>query len=115
MAEGRYALVVATSDYRDEDFRKLTAPGHDADALAKVLSDRDIGGFELTPIRNKDAHVVEQAIEQVFAGRGIDDTVLLYFSGHGVKDEGGNLYLAARNTTRRCCARLASPTRSCGR
>ena len=99
MADRRYALVVATSDYRDKNFRKLTTPGFDAKALAKVLRDPNVGMFKLTILVNKDAHVIEQGIERFCAGRAVDDTLLLYFSGHGVKDDAGNLYLAARNTT----------------
>jgi hypothetical protein len=38
------------------------------------------------------------AIEHLFGDRDRDDLLLLYFSGHGVKDESGNLYLATRAT-----------------
>jgi hypothetical protein len=109
MAEGRHALVVSISDYRDKSLRKLKAPAFDGKALAKVLRDPAIGMFDLTLVSDKDAHVVEQAIERFYAGRSVDDTLLLYFSGHGIKDDAGNLYLAARNTTQHLLRSTAIP------
>jgi hypothetical protein len=100
VADGRHALVVATSRYRDSELRRLAAPGNDAAAFAKVLADPEIGGFEVRTAADKDRQVVETEIEELFASRSPDDTVLLYFSGHGLKDDAGNLYLAARNTIR---------------
>ena len=37
-------------------------------------------------------------MERFFADRGVDDLLLLHYSGHGVKDESGDLYFAAANT-----------------
>jgi len=39
-----------------------------------------------------------EAIELLFAGRERDDLALLYFSGHGMKDERGRLYLGVSQT-----------------
>src|SRR5437762_5407476 len=98
MGDHRYALVVSNSVYRDTGLRTLRAPSFDAKALAKVLGSPTIGMFEMAVISNQDSHVVEKSIEQFFSNRELEDTLLLYFSGHGVKDDAGNLYLAARNT-----------------
>src|SRR3954468_14325693 len=99
MDEQRHALVIATSRYRDASMRRLTAPGLDARELTKVLGDPRICRFQLATLRDKDHHVVMQAIDRFLSERQAEDTVLLYFSGHGIKDDGGALYLAARNTT----------------
>jgi len=65
-----------------------------------VLSDPDIGAFETTHLVNEPHYLVRQAIED-FADQSLpSDLLLLYFSGHGIKDEGGNLYLAASDTRR---------------
>ena len=37
-------------------------------------------------------------MEEFFADRRPDDLLLVHFSCHGVKDEGGELYFAAANT-----------------
>ena len=88
------------STYADPTLRKLVAPDNDAKELADVLRDRTIGKFEVTQVRNRRKAALERTIEGFFAGRAVDDTLLLYFSGHGVKDDYGRLYLAAQDTKR---------------
>lgn len=94
----RYALLVATYAYQDEGLRQLTAPAHDAEALADVLSDPDIAGFEVTTLVNEPHHRVGEVLGEFFRARRHDDLTLLYFTGHGLKDDEGRLHLAAANT-----------------
>ena len=98
MSGRREALVVAVHDYADPGLSRLRAPSHDADALARVLGDRGVGGFHVRQLRNEPAHVVSEVLEDFFADRDRDDVLLVYFSGHGLKDEDGTLHLAATNT-----------------
>ncbi|MGW4354647.1 caspase family protein [Nocardia sp. NPDC004582] len=95
---GRFALVVATYTFSDPGLRQLTAPAHDAEALAEVLADPAIGGFEVTTLINKPHYEVGAAVGDFFADRRCDDLTLLYFSGHGLKDDAGKLYLAMTDT-----------------
>jgi len=69
----------------------LVAPSQDAEALARVLADPAIGGFEVQTLLNEPSYEVNRAIEAFFTDRKRDD-LLLYFSGHGIKDEEGRLY-----------------------
>jgi hypothetical protein len=94
----RSALIVASDDYTDPGLRQLRAPTSDAQALAAVLSDPEIGGFEVRTLLNAPAHEVNEAVEEFFDDRRPDDLLLLHFSCHGVKDEGGDLYFATANT-----------------
>jgi hypothetical protein len=94
----RSALIVASDDYTDPGLRRLRAPASDAQALAGVLRDPKIGGFEVRTLLNEPAHEVNLAVEEFFDDRRPDDLLLLHFSCHGVKDEGGELYFAAANT-----------------
>jgi uncharacterized RDD family membrane protein YckC len=94
----RSALIVASDDYTDPGLRRLRAPASDARALAGVLQDPRIGGFEVQTLLNEPAHEVNLAVEEFFDDRRPDDLLLLHFSCHGVKDEGGELYFAAANT-----------------
>ncbi|MCZ4101947.1 caspase, EACC1-associated type [Streptomyces sp. H39-C1] len=94
------ALLIATYVYEDEELRQLTAPGHDAEALAEVLRDPDIAGFEVTILVNEPHHRVGVAIGEFFRDRSHDDLTLLYFTGHGLKDEEGRLHLATADTRR---------------
>ena len=95
---GRYALVVAVSQYRDPRLRKLRAPAADARRLAAVLADPEIGGCQVEVALDDDEATSRRRIAAFFANRRPDDLLLAHFSCHGVKDEGGELYLAARDT-----------------
>jgi len=92
------ALLVANYRYQDSGLRRLTAPGHDAEALAVVLRHPDIAGFEVATLMNEPSHVVGRAIGEFYRNRHSDDLTLLYFTGHGVKDDQGHLYLAMTDT-----------------
>src|SRR5215213_11377714 len=100
MAAGRKALVVATYEYADGGLRRLAAPGHDADAFAAVLQDPAVAGFDVTMLVNQPHYVVGEAIADFYTGARRDDLTLLYFTGHGLKDDEGRLYLAMTNTRR---------------
>ncbi len=94
----RSALIVASNDYQDPALSELRAPAADADALAAVLSDPEIGGFDVRTLLNEPAHVVNEAVEEFLTDRSPDDLLLLHFSCHGIKDQGGELYFAMTNT-----------------
>src|SRR5215217_2766679 len=49
---------------------------------------------------NQPHHVVGEAIADFYTGSRSDDLTLLYFTGHGLKDDEGRLYLAMTNTRR---------------
>jgi hypothetical protein len=100
-AEVRRALIVASDTYDDPGLRQLRAPAADARALARVLGDPMIGGFDVTSVVNRPAHEVNLAVEDFFADRSPDDLLLVHFSCHGVKDEGGDLYFAMTDTRMR--------------
>jgi hypothetical protein len=94
----RKALIVANDEYDQEALRDLLAPAADAEALGRVLGDRQIGDFSVQVVRNEPAHVIEAQIEELFSESRRDDVLLLHFSGHGLKSESGELFFAASNT-----------------
>ncbi|MEV4264111.1 caspase family protein [Kribbella sp. NPDC049584] len=96
----RRALLVATYEYEDAGLRRLTTPAQDAEALADVLEDPAIAGFEVQVLINEPTSRVGEAIGEFYASAERDDLTLLYFSGHGLKDDNGRLYLAMKNTKR---------------
>src|SRR4051812_30001083 len=100
MASRRRALVVATYEYADGGLRRLAAPQHDAESFAEVLKDEAIAGFDVTMLVNQPHYVVGEAIADFYGEAGREDLTLLYFTGHGVKDDEGRLYLAMSNTRR---------------
>jgi tetratricopeptide (TPR) repeat protein len=95
----RLALLVGTDQYADPDLGQLKAPQTDANALAAVLADPDIGGFSVTDtLLNKPHYEVGRRIEEFFGAARPNDLLLLYMSGHGVLAKNRQLYFAAANT-----------------
>ena len=98
MSGKRRALLVATDSYADATFQQLRAPRADTDALNTALADPSIGGYEVEALHNPPAHEANLAIEDLFAAAWLDDVVVLYISGHGIKDDSGQLHLAMTNS-----------------
>ncbi|MEV4582629.1 caspase family protein [Nonomuraea jabiensis] len=94
----RLALIVASDEFGDPGLRRLRAPAFDAEALARVLGDEAIGGFDVRTMLNESTADVNEAVEEFFADCHPDDLLLLHFSGHGVKDDNGELYFATPST-----------------
>lgn len=98
---GKFALIVANTEYVDTGLAKLSAPGKDAEDFARVLKDQNICAFdEVRVVLNQPEHIVRRAIEVYFSERKPSDLVVFYFSGHGIRDDLGALYLAVKNTVR---------------
>lgn len=98
MADRRVALVVAVDRYDHPALHQLAAPSADAAALAEVLGDPTLGDFEVEVLLNATSSQTAERVESVLADRRPGDLVLLHFSCHGLKDDTGELYLAATNT-----------------
>ncbi|WP_433369357.1 caspase family protein [Actinoplanes sp. CA-142083] len=96
--ERRLALVVAVDRYDHAALHRLASPAADADALAEVLGDAALGDFEVETLHNPTSWAAAERVEQVLSDRHSTDLVLLHFSCHGLKDESGELFLAATNT-----------------
>jgi len=95
----KYALVVGNSRYDDPSLERLKTPDVDVPALESVLKAPDIGQFdEVITLHNEGVAAVRKAIAVFYDQRKSDDLLFFYFSGHGVKDEQGHLYLALRDT-----------------
>ena len=115
MVGRRVALLVATDRYQDTGLSRLAAPASDARQLAAVLRDIRIAGFEVTTLYNKPHYVAGRAIGDFYRDRRRDDLTLLYFTGHGVKDEDGRLYLAMTDTDRENLPFTGVPANRSGR
>ncbi|MDA2809020.1 RDD family protein [Nocardiopsis sp. RSe5-2] len=98
MTGTRRAMVVAQDDYRNPGLTRLHSPAQDAAALAHVLGDPAIGGFEVEVVHNAAAHEVARQVETFFASGGREDALLLHFSCHGLKNTKGELFFAAYDT-----------------
>ena len=63
MSETKSALIVANYRYDHPALRQLVAPAEDADSLARVLADSEIGGFEVRTLVNEPSHKISLEIE----------------------------------------------------
>ncbi|NKY33537.1 hypothetical protein HGA13_10690 [Nocardia speluncae] len=100
MADTRAALIIASATYTDPALTKLRAPVRDAVAMAEVLADPRVGGFEVTQVINRPEREIRRALATFLSNRSVDDVVLVYLSCHGVLDQWGQLYFAAFDTVK---------------
>ena len=99
MSEGRRsAFIVANDEYRDSRLRRLRAPAADAQELARVLGNAEIGNFDVDVSLNEPEHVVRRRLSAFFDDRTTEDVLLLHLSCHGLKDDDGRLYFATPDT-----------------
>ena len=107
----KLALLIGVTEYED-DFAPLAAPEADVLALAKVLADPQIGGFEVwEPMLNPSLLDAREAMLDLYADAQRDDTVLLFNAGHGELDFQGRLHFVLPETTR---AKLAARSLDAG-
>ncbi len=107
----KVALLIGVSEY-EPGLNPLPGAVKDVEAMQQVLAHPEMGGFAKTDIvmlKNPHRQAIEDAIYNLFANRQKEDLLLFYFSGHGVKDDRGNLYLSTR-ATRKENGKLVKPT-----
>jgi tetratricopeptide (TPR) repeat protein len=101
MGEGKKrALVIGIDEYEDEQgFSKLNYAKNDANDIKDILENQEIGGFEVISCIGKPTRSeVAEKLGEIFGKAREDDTVLIYFSGHGKLDDNNELYLAFHDT-----------------
>jgi tetratricopeptide (TPR) repeat protein len=106
----KYALLIGNSVFLDENLTRLKAPDIDVGALVDLLLDSEIGGFDdVNSLVNVGSTVIRKAIADLYNKKKPDDLLLLYFSGHGILDEQGRLYLAVKDTEHNLLSGTAIP------
>ena len=97
----KIALLIGMSEYDDSSLSNISTAVKDVTALKRVLTNESIGGFseeEVIVLTNPNRMDMETSIYDLFDGRDSEDLLLFFFSGHGVTDDRGRLYLATRET-----------------
>ncbi|HKX31923.1 MAG TPA: SUMF1/EgtB/PvdO family nonheme iron enzyme [Blastocatellia bacterium] len=107
----RRAILIGSSSFSNE--RKLEAlncPLNDVDGMQEILTEKELGNYQnVYPLKNVDSNIAISRIEEVLNEAVRQDQILLYYSGHGVTDDDGNLYLAMANTDLRRLVATAIP------
>ena len=102
----RVALVVGVDRYGDPAFPDLRHAGHDAEAISEQLRSPQGGGFdEVHTLIDANRAEVVAGLQELARGLRRDDTVMLYFSGHGTRaalpDGSWRRYLLTSDATSR--------------
>jgi hypothetical protein len=101
MMGAKHALLIGNTEYDDAGLSHLRAPEADVRTLADLLADPQVGEFDsITTLLNKPYSTVSIAIADLFADKKPFDLLFFYFSGHGVLDEQGRLYLLCKDSRR---------------
>jgi WD40 repeat protein len=99
---GYHALLIANSNFpEDPSLADLIGPKNDPDVLRSALCDASTGLFGpdfVKILRDGREDEIRREIEGFLSNASMHDTVLLYYSGHGLRDLSGQLFLCARNT-----------------
>lgn len=93
----RRALCIAGSTFDAANAPALNAAA-DAEAVAAVLADPEIGGYQVMLVVDRQWNEVREAIDAFYAEPTKNDVLLLYLSCHGQVDDDGDLYFAMPGT-----------------
>jgi hypothetical protein len=89
MKWGKYhALVIGNNNYKDPKWTNLSNAVNDAKTVASVLKNKY--GFETTLILNATRVQMLEAIEAMRNKLTEDDNLLIYYAGHGQRDDANN-------------------------
>jgi tetratricopeptide (TPR) repeat protein len=98
---GRFAFIASNATFEVTDLQ-LNAPLRDAEALAEVLADPQVGGFEVEqPALDLPIQALRLRLGEFFRRKKPNDLLLLHMSSHGLTDDRGELYIAAADTSPR--------------
>jgi formylglycine-generating enzyme required for sulfatase activity len=98
----KHALLIGVSTY-GEGLTAIPSARLDVAALAEVLRDPQLGGFpseQVVVLQDPQRTPMERAVAELFANRAADDLLLLYFSGHGFRDDQRQLLLSCSESTK---------------
>ncbi|NEU74487.1 transcriptional regulator [Hassallia byssoidea VB512170] len=96
----KIALLIGVSEY-GEGIPPLSSALNDVEAMQRVLLNPSLGGFEqVERLLNPTDSEMRKAIQKLFKEALKDDLVLLFFSGHGITNDDGHLYLTTRITAK---------------
>lgn len=107
----KVALLIGVSDYGN-GLTSLPGTQTDIQEMQRVLQNPKVSRFDAVDLlSNPDPFEMQLAIEKLFSeNRSLDDLILLYFSGHGVKADDGTLHFATRVTQKNQQGRIFTST-----
>lgn len=97
----KHALILANTEYRDAKLAPISAPGQGYADLAEAMKDPARGAFsQVETLVNGNLSQILHGLDRFFSRRPADDFLLVYFCGHGLVDQQGEIFLALRDSDR---------------
>jgi len=95
-----WGLIVGINDYKDQTINPLHFAAADAQRVCDLLTDPQRGGFERSKVKlllNREAtrEAILIALKALEGSATPEDTVFIYFSGHGLEDGGMSYFIPA--------------------
>jgi Caspase domain len=94
----RHALLIANAQYDHPELKSLSNKRSILQLFKSVIERPDIGGYQTQVLVDQPKKAVEWAIDRILTDGDRNDTVLIYYDGHGLKGENGNLYFCVSDT-----------------
>jgi uncharacterized caspase-like protein len=96
----RHGLLIANCEFpKAPNLTPLATPANDVEGLQAALTNKSKGDFRVECLRDGQSLEIKDRIERLLRLAGDSDSLaVLYYSGHGILDPSGHLYLAANDT-----------------
>jgi tetratricopeptide (TPR) repeat protein len=97
------ALLISLGQFEDSSIPALSATTHDVEALQELLRRPDIGASrsdDVIVLSNPTLKQLRETIETFCTLRDPEETALIYFSGHAIVNDQGQLLFPCRDTIR---------------
>ena len=106
----KVALLIGVGEY-GAGLSALPGAIKDVEAMQRVLQHPEMGQFDhIKTLLNPTPLEMQGEIEHLCENRTRDDLILLFFSGHGVKDDSNRLYFATTITRKTTQGELVKST-----
>ncbi len=97
----KWAVIIGVNNYEDKQINDLQFAVADADAVHALLTDSEIGGFEKNKVKLiTDTSEIKPtrdnillALKFIESGADEKDTVFIFFSGHGIEEDGVSYFI----------------------
>ncbi len=87
-----YALIIAVSDYQDEDINDLDNPRTDAEKIIKVLEEKYTFEKEnIIYLQDPDREAIISKLDELTRLVGKEDNLLIFYAGHGYWDQNSKI------------------------
>lgn len=99
MTGTRYAILIGCQNFPEEaGLQDLRCPLNDVRGMDNVLADNRLGDCQTIVLENPTEKNVRRTIAQVCTNARRQDTIFIYYSGHGKPDRSGTLHLITSDT-----------------